>query len=200
MTAQRQQRRGIRAAALVLAGSLFLAGCGGPQEDGGQAGAAAGGTAPESAAAPESNESASSIMVENAWARPAMEKPDLGVTSAAYFTLHNHGRQDDALIGASTDVAGKTELHETVPVEPKAENKMGGQAGNGMGSKMPAMKMRSVGKVPLPAGGSVEFRPGGLHVMFMDLKDDFAVGDRFRLTLKFEQGEPQTIEVVVRQP
>lgn len=197
MSTERQQRGALRTVSLVLAGAIIMAGCG---KGGGQAAGTAapgGGTPVETAPA----QTGPAIAVENAWARPAMETmPGMGATSAAYFTLRNNGKKDDALAGASTDVAGRTEIHETIPVEPGAANGMGGESKMGGKPVAPAMKMQPVEKVPLPAGGSVEFRPGGLHVMFMDVKKNLAEGDSFKLTLKFEKAEPQTIEVVVRKP
>lgn len=194
MSGSGQQRKAIGAAVLVLAGTLFLAGCGGrPQRDGPS------GSAPDDAAG-----SKPVIAVENAWARPARAAGDMGMTSAVYFVLRNTGPQDDALIGAGTEVAGKAEIHETVAVESGSDGKTGeGDAGHGgmeddMASQ--AMKMHPVESVPLPAGGAVEFRPGGLHVMLMDLKRDLAVGERFAVTLRFAGSPAQTVEVVVREP
>ncbi len=131
------------------------------------------------------------VAVEGAWARPG----EKGGTSAVYFTVRNTGGVDDRLTGASTDVAGETPLHETV-----AE---GGDAGAGMQMQMPQggmMRMRPVEAVSVPAGGTVEFKPGGLHVMLMDLKRDLKPGDTFSLTLKFEKAGARSVEVTVRQP
>ncbi len=133
----------------------------------------------------------SAMAVENAWARPAKPMPDMGSSSAAYFVLRNTGSEDDALVSVSTDVAGKAELHETVPAQ---------QTGQHDHNASDAMTMRPVDKVAVPAGGTVEFRPGGLHVMLMDLKRELAVGDRFQLTLTFEKGGAQIVEVEVREP
>ncbi len=121
------------------------------------------------------------IAVEDAWARPAKAMPGMGTTSAAYFVLRNDGKVADTLVGAGADVADKAEFHETV-------------------AKGDGVTMRPVKSVPLPSGGTVAFKPGGLHVMLVDLKRDLAAGDKFPLILQFEKGGTQTVEVVVREP
>lgn len=144
---------------------------------------------PSAATQPAAAPQAGGIVVENAWARPAKAMEGMGATSAAYFVIRNAGSADDNLLRVSTDVAGKAEMHETVRAA---------DAGHDHNAS-DAMTMRPVEKVTVPAGGTVEFKPGGLHVMLMDLKRDLAVGDRFRLTLTFEKGGEQTVEVEVRE-
>jgi len=60
--------------------------------------------------------------------------------------------------------------------------------------------MRAVDKVALPAGKSVEFKPGGYHVMLMDLTGPLKEGDTVPLTLTVEDraGKKQTLEVKAR--
>ena len=48
------------------------------------------------------------------------------------------------------------------------------------------MKMRSVPKLALPAGQTIELKPGGYHVMLMDLKAPVATDQQVPLTLVFE--------------
>jgi hypothetical protein len=50
------------------------------------------------------------------------------------------------------------------------------------------MMMRQLEAVEIPAGGSVEFKPGGNHIMLIGLERPLVAGDRFPLTLKFEHG------------
>jgi periplasmic copper chaperone A len=49
------------------------------------------------------------------------------------------------------------------------------------------MQMRQVDGIALPAGQKVELKPGGLHVMFIGLKQPLALGGKVPVTLKFEQ-------------
>ena len=62
------------------------------------------------------------------------------------------------------------------------------------------MKMREVqGGIPLPAGQTQELKRGGYHVMVFGLAKPLRVGDKFPVTLKFQNGKPQTVTVTVRE-
>jgi copper(I)-binding protein len=102
-----------------------------------------------------------------------------GGNGAVYVTLSNAGSQGDALVSAQSDAAQKVELHET--------QKAGG-----------VMKMRPVTRIPIPAGGKVELKPGGYHIMLLDLKRDLKPGDTVPVTLGFEHGGELRIEAAVR--
>lgn len=103
------------------------------------------------------------IDVENAWLRLPP-----GENTALYFDVSNGGGTDTALVSASSDIAGMYELHETEMVEGKMEMKpVEGQA------------------VPIPAGATVRFEPGSLHVMVMGLTGDLQEGDEVDFTLTF---------------
>jgi copper(I)-binding protein len=86
--------------------------------------------------------------------------------------------QDAKLISAKSAVAGVVEVHE-----------MAMDAG--------VMKMRAVDGLALPMGKAVDLKPGGYHVMLMDLKSQLKDGDAVPLTLTFEtkDGKRQTMEV-----
>jgi copper(I)-binding protein len=118
-------------------------------------------------------------------ARPwSMELPPNAPTIAAYFQIHNSGRQPDRLLGADTPIAGKAQLHEHVHA-------------NAM------MKMQQVPGVDIPAGGDALFAPMGYHVMLLDLADKPALveGKRFPLNLHFENAGDVTVQVeVLKQP
>jgi copper(I)-binding protein len=102
-----------------------------------------------------------------------------GGTGAVYVTLSNTGAQPDALVSAATDAARTAELHEVV--------KEGG-----------VMKMRPVKSISVPSGGKVELKPGGYHIMLLDLKHDLKAGEKIPVTLKFEHGAELHIEAAVR--
>jgi copper(I)-binding protein len=82
------------------------------------------------------------------------------------------------LVSASSPVAGLVEVHEMA------------MDGN-------VMKMRAVPALDLPAGRTVELKPGGYHVMLMDLKQQLKPGEAVPLTLVVEgrDGKRETIEV-----
>ena len=123
------------------------------------------------------------IQVRDAWARATPMLPSgghmHGTTGAVYLTLRNGGAAPDALVAAQSDVAGTVELHETT---------MDGAV----------MRMRPVAKLALPAGATLEMKPGGLHVMLINLKRALAPGDKIPLTLTFEHAAPLVLEVPVR--
>lgn len=81
------------------------------------------------------------------------------------------------LIGAASPVAGVVEVHEMA-----LENNV--------------MRMRAVSALDLPAGKPVELKPGGYHVMLLDLKRQLKPGETVPVTLQIEQGgKRQDIEV-----
>jgi copper(I)-binding protein len=86
--------------------------------------------------------------------------------------------QDAKLVSAKSTAAGIVEVHE-------------------MAMDGGVMKMRAVDGLTLPMGKAVELKPGGYHVMLMDLKSQVKEGDAVPLTLVFEtkDGKQQTLEV-----
>ena len=86
--------------------------------------------------------------------------------------------QGGKLVGAQSPVAGVTEVHEMA------------MEGN-------VMKMRAVSALELPAGKAVELKPGGYHVMLMDLKQALKAGETVPLTLTVEgkDGKRESVEL-----
>jgi len=82
------------------------------------------------------------------------------------------------LVGASSPVAGVVEIHEMA------------MDGN-------VMKMRAIPGLTLPAGQAVELKPGGFHVMLMDLKQALQPGQTVPITLVIEGagGQRETVQV-----
>lgn len=99
------------------------------------------------------------VKVEQAWVRPSVPGQQ---GTGGYMKLT--ARDGQRLVSASSPVAGVAEIHEM---------KMEGEV----------MKMRAVGALDLPAGKTVELKPGGLHLMLMDLKQPLAAGTSVPLTL-----------------
>ena len=117
------------------------------------------------------------MQVKNAYAKAT---PKAG---AVYFTIENHSPGEDRLVSATSDVAGKVELHTS-----KAD-------ANGV------MRMAPIeGGITVPMGQSHDLAPGGDHVMLMDLKQKLKPGDSFPLTVTFETFGPVTVEVTVVKP
>ena len=138
---------------------------------------AACGSSGASSPATSASAAAGGVTVTDAWVRAAQA----GGTSAAYLTITNGGSADDALVGASApDVTDSASVHETTTDS----------------SGMTGMQMTK--SVAVPAGQSVALKPGGYHVMLMDLKHDLKAGDTVQLTLTFEQTGPVTVTAEVR--
>ncbi len=116
------------------------------------------------------------IQVTRAWARA----PAGGGPAALYLTLHDGGAAD-RLTSVSTDAAAMAMLHESAKR-------------NGVET------MREIPAVALPAGGTVAMRPGGIHVMLMDLNRPLHAGDTLHATLTFDHSPPITVAVPVLAP
>jgi periplasmic copper chaperone A len=97
-----------------------------------------------------------------------------------FLKLENKG-DADRLLSASASVSGSVELHS-------------------MSMDGDVMRMRQVNAIDLPAGKTVELKPGGLHIMFIGLKAPLKAGDSFPLKLKFEKAGEVTVEVKVEAP
>ena len=113
------------------------------------------------------------VSVEQAWARATPGQSSVG---ALYLTLR--ATAADRLASISTPVSGMAMLHETRDV--------GG-----------VMQMRELPGLPLPTGQLVAMKPGGVHVMLMDLSHPLKRGDHFPVTLTFDHAPPVTVEVTV---
>jgi copper(I)-binding protein len=113
--------------------------------------------------------------IDHAWARAT---PGSATVGAAYFRIESP--IDDRLIGLSSPVAAKAELHTHIEE-------------NGL------MRMHAVeGGLPIAAGQELELKPGGLlHVMLIDLNQKLRTGDRFPLVLTFEKAGPRDVMVKV---
>ena len=123
-----------------------------------------------SAAAPASAQ----IKVKDAWIRATVAQQ---MATGAFMQIT--AATDTKLVEVKSSAAGIAEINEM-----KLENKV--------------MKMRAVDNVALPAGKTVELKPGGYHVMLMDLKAQVKEGDTIPLTLVFEGKDKKRETVEVR--
>lgn len=106
------------------------------------------------------------IALSHAWARATPPGAKVG---GGYVTLKNTGAEDDRLTGGSAPFAGRVEVHSM---------EMDGEV----------MKMAPVeGGLAVPAGESVTLEPGGLHIMFMGLKEPLTADSMVSVTLTFER-------------
>jgi periplasmic copper chaperone A len=106
--------------------------------------------------------------------------PPVSTTTAAFMVLHNSGDSDLAVVDARSPAADITELHNHLDVEG-------------------VMQMRRVPEITVPAGGSAELAPGGLHLMLIDLVVPLHEGDEVEITLVLDNDETLTLEAPVRR-
>ena len=115
-----------------------------------------------------------SIKVDHAYTRATVPGQQV---AGGFMKIENKGNGTDQLVSASSPVASEVQLHEMA------------MEGN-------VMKMRQVKDIAVPAGGSVELKPGGLHLMLMNIKAPLAAGESVPVKLKFAKAG----EVEVKMP
>lgn len=113
------------------------------------------------------------VTVKDAWVRATVAQQK---ATGAFMQLN--AARDARLLSATSPVAGVVEIHE-------------------MAMDGGVMKMRAVPGLDLPAGKAVDLKPGGYHVMLLDLKGQVKAGDAVPVTLVVEgrDGKRETIEV-----
>lgn len=133
------------------------------------------------------------ITVTNAWARTSAAGAMMG---AAYLTLTSGA--DDALVGVSVDasVAGMAQIHEVVAADGSSMSSDSTMMGSDT-TMAGEMKMQEVDRIDLPAGTKVELKPGGYHIMLMQLAGPLQSGATISLTLKFENAGEKTVDFPV---
>ena len=126
--------------------------------------------------ADDNNNNNDLLKITNAWARPA----NAGSNSAAYMQIQNLTDNQIQIIAASALLtSNNTELHDSF-----VDNNV--------------IKMRIVDNIILPAKGSIEFSPGKLHIMLIDLIRDLKIGDSIDIALVIkESSAPIIIKTVI---
>jgi len=115
------------------------------------------------------------LVARDAWVRAT---PGVDM-AAAYLTLRNISPNPVTVTGIQSPVAGHAMIHETTVV--------GGQS-----------RMRPREPLVVPAGATVKFEPGGLHVMLHDLKQTLTVGQKVPLVIKLAGGGTLEVTAAVR--
>lgn len=120
---------------------------------------------------------AGDLRIGHPWARPTASGQSVG---GGYLKLTSQGGAD-RLLSATTPVAASVELHR-------------------MSMDGDVMRMRRVDAIEVPAGQTVELKPGGLHLMLMGLKQPLQLGEKVPLTLRFEKAGAVEVELKVEHP
>ncbi len=105
-----------------------------------------------------------------------------GQMSVVYLVIMNSNDQPDTLLSAlaDTSIVGETQLHIYIQKD--------GKTG-----------MKQVKNIPIPAGETVELKPGGYHIMLMGLKKDINVGDTINVVLHFKNAGDLEIKAVAKE-
>ena len=115
------------------------------------------------------------VEIREPWARAT---PPGAKTAAGYMLLRNRSAAADRLVGATSGAAARVETHVHI------------RDGD-------IMRMREVKGYDIPANGRFELKPGGAHLMFVDLKAPFREGERIPVVLKFQNAGEVKIELQV---
>lgn len=112
------------------------------------------------------------IHIGHPWAR---ETPPGASIGAGYLEITNAGPKADVLVSISSPVAARVEIHQT-------------RVENGIARMMP------LGRLAVPPGAKIVARPGGMHLMFIELKTPLKAGDRIPATLTFARAGTLKVE------
>lgn len=119
---------------------------------------------------------AGDLVIHHPWSRAT---PGGAKVGGGYFKVDNKGGEADRVTGATAEGAAEVQIHT-------------------MEMKDGVMVMRPVeGGVEIPAGGEVEFKPGGYHLMLMGLEKPLVEGERVKGTLEFEKAGTVEVEFAV---
>lgn len=119
------------------------------------------------------------LVIDNPQARAT---PPGAPVSGGYMMIHNNGSEPDYLIGGAAPFAGKVEIHE-------------------MAMQGDVMKMRQLENgLEIPAGGMVTLKPGGYHVMFMQMKEPLQADTTQKVKLQFRNAGEVEVDFDVVTP
>ena len=121
---------------------------------------------------------ADDVIVQDPYVRLA---PPNAPATGAFMVIKNNGNKDVKVTKAANPASKVTELHNHI-------NEGG------------VMKMRPVGNIDIKAKGEAVLKPGGLHVMLIDLNGPMKEGDVVPITLNFDDGSSKKVDAKVVRP
>lgn len=116
------------------------------------------------------------VVVRDAWIR----EPPPRSPAAGYLVIENRGGDSVELVAVATEAAERAEIHV-------------------MEYKDDRMTMRQVSELQVPAGEEVALKPGGTHLMLMELRQPLRDGDEVELVLRFGDGTERRIQMPVQK-
>ena len=126
------------------------------------------------------------LMAMPVWAQLEIQQPWSRATApgarvgAGYMVIRNPGSMPDRLVSVASPAAARVETHVHI-------------------KDGEVMRMREVKGYAVPAKGSFELKPGGAHLMFIDIKRPFKEGGKIPATLRFERAGEVKIEFHVER-
>jgi len=118
------------------------------------------------------------VEIEKPWTRAT---PPGAKMAAGYMTIRNKSASPDRLVGVTSPAAARVETHVTI------------KDGD-------VVRMRQVKSYDVPAKGLLELKPGGAHLMFVDIRQPFKDGETIPVTLWFEKAGEVKIDFRVGRP
>lgn len=119
---------------------------------------------------------AGEIAISGGWTRATLPNQKVG---GGFLTIENKGGEDDRIVSVTSPASPDVQLHEMAVVDD-------------------VMKMRQLSDgIAVPAGETVELKPGGLHLMFMAIPAPFEEGKPVPVTLVFEKAGTVELDLAV---
>ena len=118
------------------------------------------------------------VEIEKPWTRAT---PPGAKMAAGYMTIRNKAASADKLLSVTSSGAARVETHVTI------------KDGD-------IVRMREVKGYDVPANGMLELKPGGSHLMFVDIKRPFKDGEAIPATLRFEKAGEVKVDFRVGRP
>lgn len=115
------------------------------------------------------------IEVHSVWMRPGTRGED----RAVYFVLHNHSSESDRLTGVSSDAAESAVLEDSALTAD-------------------AVEIKKLDSIPVQSYAEIAFKPNGLRVRLLGLKQDFQLQDKIEIVLHFQNRSDLLVQVPVR--
>lgn len=119
-----------------------------------------------------------SLVIHQGWVRAPQKGQKI---TAAYFTICNQTGDQDRLLSITTAKAAAAELHETKTLE---EDRV---------------SMQRVDDLTIPPKAGIALKPGGYHIMLIDLESDVASSDTLTLNLTFENAGPISAKLPLKK-
>lgn len=119
------------------------------------------------------------LELQHPWSAKA---PSVAPVLGGYVTIVNSGSEADRLLGGSTSVAERLEIHQSSIID-------------GVARMRPAKE-----GIDIPAGATVSLQPGGAHIMLINPRQRPDEGEKFKATLQFEKAGAVEVEFVVQKP